>query len=258
MDLNLDYSIAEGLKSNRQITRVVTESWVKNNIFCPICGCPVLSKYKNNMPVADFCCDDCKSDFELKSRESAKGMMGKKIPDGAYGTMIERIQSLRNPNFLLLTYDKSQVSNLLLVPNHFFVPNIIEKRKPLAETARRAGWVGCNILYHEIPESGKIFIIKNSREISKQVVLENYRRTESLYVKDIDSRGWVMDVLACVDRIPNDDFSLQQVYLFAGELQRKHPNNNFVKDKIRQQLQMLRDKGFIEFKSRGMYRKISF
>lgn len=258
MDLNLDYSITEGLKSHSQIARIITENWVNNNMFCPICGCPILSKYENNMPVADFCCEDCKSDFELKSRESVKGTMGAKIPDGAYGTMIERIQSLNNPNFLLLTHDKSHVSNLLLVPNHFFVPDIIEKRKPLAETARRAGWVGCNILYREIPESGKIFIVKDSKEISKKVVLENYKRIKSLYVKDIDSRGWVMDVLACVDKIPSDDFSLQQVYDFAEELQKKHPNNNFVRDKIRQQLQMLRDKGFIEFRSRGAYRKVKF
>jgi len=26
------------------------------------------------------------------------------------------------------------------------VPEIIERRKPLAITARRAGWIGCNIL----------------------------------------------------------------------------------------------------------------
>ncbi|MBL7991777.1 MAG: restriction endonuclease, partial [Candidatus Kapabacteria bacterium] len=31
--------------------------------------------------------------------------------------------------------------------------------------------------------------------------------------------------------------------------------NNFIKDKIRQQLQVLRDKGIIEFVSRGIYQK---
>ena len=39
-------------------------------------------------------------------------------------------------------------------------------------------------------------------------------------------------------------------------LKNKHPENNFIKDKIRQQLQNLRDKGFIEFTSRGNYKKI--
>ena len=35
----------------------------------------------------------------------------------------------------------------------------------------------------------------------------------------------------------------------------KHPDNHHIKDKIRQQLQMLRDNGIIEFIGRGHYRK---
>ena len=34
--------------------------------------------------------------------------------------------------------------------------------------------------------------------------------------------------------------------------------NNFIKDKIRQQLQILRDKAIIEFVGRGKYKKISY
>jgi len=47
------------------------------------------------------------------------------------------------------------------------------------------------------------------------------------------------------------------MYAFENELKVKHPENNFVKDKIRQQLQNLRDKGFIEFITPGHYRKTS-
>jgi type II restriction enzyme len=36
----------------------------------------------------------------------------------------------------------------------------------------------------------------------------------------------------------------------------KHPDNRNIKDKIRQQLQYLRDLGLIEFKERGVYRKL--
>ena len=46
------------------------------------------------------------------------------------------------------------------------------------------------------------------------------------------------------------------MYSFEKYLKEKYPNNNFIKDKIRQQLQFLRDKGLIEFKSRGTYKKI--
>lgn len=39
---------------------------------------------------------------------------------------------------------------------HFFVSEIIEERKQLAPTARRARRIGSNILLGKIPESGKI------------------------------------------------------------------------------------------------------
>ena len=59
-----------------------------------------------------------------------------------------------------------------------------------------------------------------------------------------------------MERIPQDYFCLDEVYAFVGELQQKHPDNNHVHDKIRQQFQFLRDKGFIQFFGGGRYRKI--
>jgi type II restriction enzyme len=60
---------------------------------------------------------------------------------------------------MLLNYDrqKFEVTDLFIVSKHFFVREIIEERKPLAPTARRAGWVGCNILLNQIPALGKEF-----------------------------------------------------------------------------------------------------
>lgn len=256
MDLHFNPIIAQGYKSNSQISRVVTEDWMARNMFCPVCGAPVLDHYEANKPVADFFCKNCKSDFELKSKESKKAAISHKIADGAYATMIERITSLNNPHLFVMTYADWQVNNLLMIPNYFFVPDIIEKRKPLADTARRAGWIGCNIKIGNIPESGKIFIVRNSQQEDKARIIDQYKRTQSLQVKKIESRGWLFDVLKCVERIPNDTFLLDDVYNFANELQQKHPENNFVRDKIRQQLQYLRDKGFVQFVDRGKYRKV--
>ncbi len=61
----------------------------------------------------------------------------------------------------------------------------------------------------------------------------------------------------CVDSIQKDSFALEDVYKFEAKLKLKYPSNNFIKDKIRQQLQQLRDKGIIEFVGRGNYKKIS-
>lgn len=64
-----------------------------------------------------------------------------------------------------------------------------------------------------------------------------------------------MDTLYLVERL-DETFTLNQMYAFCEELKLKHPDNNHIQDKIRQQLQFLRDKGFIEFKGRGIYKKI--
>ena len=69
------------------------------------------------------------------------------------------------------------------------------------------------------------------------------------------TRGWTLDVWQCIDKL-DANFSLNQVYAFADLLKLKHPENNHIKDNIRQQLQVLRDKGIIEFTGRGQYRKL--
>jgi type II restriction enzyme len=172
--------------------------------------------------------------------------------------MIERIDSANNPNFFFLNYSKKSLSvnNFLIIPKHFFVPDVIEKRKPLSDTARRAGWQGCNIEISKIPESGRIFLIKNSEIISQEKVQEKWLSTAFLKSKNLDSRGWILAIMSCIDKIKNKTFSLGEVYAFENQLKLKYPNNHHIKDKIRQQLQFLRDRGFIEFSGNGSYRKI--
>ena len=58
----------------------------------------------------------------------------------------------------------------------------------------------------------------------------------------------------CIDKIDKREFSLNDVYAFEKLLEQKHPNNMHIKDKIRQQLQFLRDKGYLDFVARGKYR----
>ncbi len=253
MRLSFDTSLSEKYNSSAQKIRVMSESWLGDNMYCPNCGNPRISHLTNNSPVADFQCDNCGEIYELKSKN---GNLGKKIADGAYSTMIERITSDSNPDLFLLQYSKSlSVTELLLIPRFFFVPDVIEKRKPLAATARRHGWVGCNILFGEIPQQGKISVIQNSRILDRQNVIQNYDRIKQLRTKSIDSRGWLLDVLSCINDIPKTEFNLSDVYGYVEVLQKKHINNNNVEAKIRQQLQFLRDKGFIEFLGKGQYRK---
>lgn len=141
--------------------------------------------------------------------------------------------------------------------NSFFVDSIIEKRKPLAPTARRAGWIGCNIIFGDVPVQGRLKIIDNQIVSDISEIVDNYAHIKSLQTSNLESRGWLLDVLNCVNAIPNTEFSLQDMYAFVEKLQEKHLDNHNVEAKIRQQLQLLRDKGFIEFTTRGHYRKLS-
>lgn len=256
MNLSFNINLAEGYKSNTQIARRLTEDWVLNNSYCPSCGEISLNEFENNRPVADFYCKKCNEEFELKSK---RGKLSSTITDGAYNTMIERINSNNNPNFFFLTYTKElKVNDFLIIPKQFFTPEIIIKRKPLSENAKRAGWIGCNIDIKSIADTGKVFLVKNSKTIEQDLVKEQFNKTLFLREKSDDAKGWVLDVMNCVDLVRNETFTLDEIYKFEKKLKLKYPNNNHIKDKIRQQLQLLRDKDIIEFVGRGIYKKIKY
>lgn len=253
MKLHFDEKLAVSYSNASQKIRVLSENWVLHEIYCPSCGEHIF-EYQNNKPVADFYCSRCFEDFELKSKQ---GKFGKKISAGAYSKMIERINSMKKPNFFFMGYilEKFNVKNFFVVPKHFFVTEIIEKRKPLALKARRAGWVGSNILFSKIPKAGQIYYIENGNVIAKQDVLDKWQKTVFLkQIKQTEAKGWILDIMNCIDVLNKKDFTLEDIYAFEHELSSIHPNNKNIKPKIRQQLQFLRDKGYLEFIEAGKYR----
>lgn len=157
---------------------------------------------------------------------------------------------------MLMSYDRKSLSvkNLCVVPKHFFVREIIEERKPLAATARRAGWIGCNILLSQVPDSGKIFFVRDGKPLPKESVLDKWQQTLFLRNESTEGRGWLIEVMKCVDLLRKQEFNLEDVYAFESRLSQIYPGNNNVKPKIRQQLQVLRDNGYLKFVSRGHYR----
>ena len=72
----------------RRNARAWTEAWVSAWAYCPHCGNAKMSQFPNNSPLADFLCDSCNEEFELKSQ---KGKFGAKVADGAYKTKCERL-----------------------------------------------------------------------------------------------------------------------------------------------------------------------
>jgi type II restriction enzyme len=133
-------------------------------------------------------------------------------------------------------------------------PAIIQKRKELSRDARRAGWVGSNILLGNLPHNARIPIVEDCTEVPKKEVREMWRRFGFLREQSMRSRGWLSDVLTVVRKLEKETFTLQEVYAFEEELSKLHPMNRHIKPKIRQQLQLLRGHDVIEFLGKGEYR----
>ena len=239
--------------SGSQNARAWTERWVRDRVYCPNCGSEKINPFPNNSPLADFFCASCKEEYELKSQ---KAKFSDKVLDGAFEIKCERLAASNNPSLFLLNYNLQQrtVVNFLIVPKHFFIRDIIEERKPLASTARRAGWIGSYILLNKVPESGKIYIVRNGLVQPKEAVLSDWQKTLFLRDQSLEARGWLIEVMKCVEEIGRPEFDIDDVYAFEAKLNQLYPNNRHVKEKIRQQLQVLRDRGYLEFVSRGCYR----
>lgn len=242
--------------SGSQKARVWTESWVAEWQFCPNCGNQSLLRFPANLPVADFYCPACSDQFELKSQKTA---FGAKLANGAYAKKVERLSSASSPNLLLLRYDAAtrSVRDVSVVPKHFFVPQIVEERPPLKLTARRAGWVGSNILLGKIPEVGRISIVRRGIPIPRDQVLAQWQQTMFLRHQSFEARGWLVEVMKCVDLFQSREFGIDEIYSFEDYLSGIYPGNNNVRAKIRQQLQILRDAGYLTFVARGRYRRLT-
>ena len=253
MELTFQVGLSTKYVGATQKIRILSEHWVSTQVYCPNCGFPNMTRYKNNSPVADFFCSNCQEDYELKGHQSA---LGTRIVDGAYRTMIERLKASNNPNLLLLGYDhrKLEVRNLIVIPKQFFVPDVIEQRRPLSPGARRAGWVGCNIRLDGIPGAGRIFMIRNGVTEAAKDVISRWRQTLFLREQpDLRSKGWLLSVMRCIDKLQPGVFFLADMYGFESELMATYPENQNVKPKIRQQLQILRDIGYLIFLGKGTY-----
>lgn len=197
-------------------------------------------------------CPLCGEGYQLKS---GKTMPKARIVDAAYDAMVAAVRSDAAPNLLYLHYAlASGVRDLLLVPRLFFTETRVERRKPLAPTARRAGWVGCNIRVDLIAPEGKITMVAGGEAVPAAAVRQGYSRLRPLGKKAIEARSWTLDVLELLHRKGFERFTLTEAYALEGELAARYPSNHNVRPKIRQQLQALRDMGVVEFMERGVYR----
>ena len=260
MDLHLNLSVADGLKSQSQIARRITEDWAERNLFCLACSSEELVADKPSTPVHDFTCPVCETSYQLKSKN---GRHGNVIANSAYCPKIAAIRQGTAPNYAFLDYSRKEllVTNLFVVPGHFLTESVIQKRPPLRPDARRAGWVGSNILLSKLSSEGRIDVVTSGFPVEPKIVRNNWNKFEFLKKDPRASGSWGVDMLTAVRQLQaetqRDAFTLQAFYSrFRETLAAQHPGNHHIDARIRRQLQLLRDNHILQFLGRGRYRII--
>jgi type II restriction enzyme len=138
------------------------------------------------------------------------------------------------------------------------------------------------LCFESHPADARIPIVTESRISPAAEVRDRFKRVKPLKEISVAQRGWTLDVLNIVRRIsevgtagsavrapsgrnvpaalppvtprrgvPTNTFTTADAYAFTRELEKLHPDNRHVKDKIRQQLQVLRDAGLLLHLGRG-------
>jgi type II restriction enzyme len=262
MNLECDAQIGALFRSRPQQVRVATEAWFGSESYCLACESERLSTSKPNAIARDFFCPRCGQSYELKSSERAEG---KRIVDGAYATMLQRIRARDAPALILLRYVRSSdpfqsmwlIDRLVAIHPVFLTDAVVEARKPLSAHARRAGWQGCNLRIDRIPPEGRIALVSAGEAIETKNTRALYESSRRLAAIEPDARGWTATVLSIVRDIGRPHFRLAEVYAHRRKLEEAFPNNRHIEAKIRQQLQVLRDLDYLHFSSRGVYEVIS-
>jgi type II restriction enzyme len=267
VNLSLNGDVISGRVS--QSARVAAESWGEQNLYCPNCASLKLHRMAQHTQPNDFACPTCSSRFQLKGQKSR---LGKTLASGAYDALKQSLQRDDTPSFYFLHYEPATwtVRNLLLVPHFAIPPSALVKRK---------GTAGCHLALDRIPVDARIAIvttIKSSTTGDTECVMisrpeevrEKFHRLKPFSDIPAKQRALALDVLNIVRRIAGQGGSLDggaggvrrtaftnaEVYAFERELASLHPGSRPLRDKIRRQLGVLRDTGFLAQPERGVWK----
>lgn len=172
--------------------------------------------------------------------------------------MLETIRSGKAPHLVLLSYTSDyRVRDVVAIPKRFIVEEIVLPRKPLGSHCKRAGWQGCNLDIGMLPPDGKVECLSNFARIPDEEVRSNWLKTTFLDNLDSASRGWLAVTMGMISKLEKRDFTLSELYALEATAMASFPENKNVRPKIRQQLQRLRDLGWLIFHGNGKYSRAS-
>lgn len=83
--------------------------------------------------------------------------------------MSATIREGHTPSFLLMEYSLAwEVQGLTVVHHSLITQECIEERRALGPTARRAGWIGCNIILTKIAIEGRIPLVVAGNVLARE------------------------------------------------------------------------------------------
>jgi type II restriction enzyme len=255
MNLTCDVNLAANYHSPSQQARVISEGWFLKNVYCLACDADSVKQTRANTKATDFICPKCTHRYELKTfHRRPHGS----LVDGAFAPMMERVNAGTAPTLCLLERTEEwQIRSLTAIHSSFLLPEVIEERSPLKPTARRHGFVGCNIRLDHIASDGEIAVVSGGVIQPVAEVRKRFQRFLPLVGKSAEQRGWTLLTLRMVRGLQKQCFNLQDLYALESDFAKVYPENRHIKDKIRQQLQILRDLGVLVFEERGEYRLLN-
>jgi len=103
------------------------------------------------------------------------------------------------------------VRDVIRVAHFAFSLSVVECRAPLPATARRAGWIGCNILLGQIPQHAPIPIVTNGEFQSRGKIREAYKSLRPLEKLKVEKPGWTLGVLIVVRSLGKIELKLPEL-----------------------------------------------
>lgn len=168
--------------------------------------------------------------------------------------MLATLRSPERPHLLLLSYTPNyEVQDFVIVPRQFLVEQIVIPRKPLGPNCRRAGWQGCNLNIGLVPEDGRIAYVSDFQRVSPADFSRGWKRVEFLDEYSPQGRGWLSLTMYLIRCLGKASFELRDLYALEHVARQAFPDNLHVRAKLRQQLQRLRDSGWLDFQGRSRY-----
>lgn len=256
MNLNCNLSLGDRYTRNAQRARVITEAWFAAEGYCLHCDSKKVEQTKPGTIARDFICPRCRQPYELKAAAKAHTHI---VQDGGFDAMMRRIRAEEAPALMLMHYSPEwRVQKLVAIHPVFLTPAVVRKRRRphIRPRTGQKYWM-CDLNLTVIPPDGKIVVVDGVARPQDEA-RKAFRASMRFAEIPVKNRGWTALVLAKVRMIGKAEFTLADVYAHEEAMHAVYPENSHVKDKIRQQLQVLRNLGYIEFLTkRGEYRILS-